>query len=717
MQSSVIRHIMQSSVIRYIMQSSVIRYIMQSGVIRYIMQSGVIRYIMQRGVIRCMVLLAAVLLTCTAWGQGQDSVRRRTLEDVQIEQRRVDGMSRLGGAENGQRIGQDELFRAACCNLGESFVANPSVDVNYNDAAVGARQIKLLGLSGSYVQMLCEGLAMRGGAALPYLLGQVPGSWMRSISVSKGTSSVKHGYRSLTGQIDVEYLKPDEEQGLILNLYGDSRLKGEGNAVGNIHLNEHLSTEVLAHYEHDFMHHDENEDGWVDMPSVEQVNVSNRWKYRRGRYLMHAGIGVLDEHRRGGPTEAFHTSPWIDMRSRGAEAYMKHAYLLDREHNTNLALTATASLYGMDAALGRSATLQKRYEERQGEVNAQLMLEHDFSEEHNLSTGLSLTAGRLEESYNMVAGETGGTTMETVPGVYAQYTYKPDYRLTAMGGLRADYNSLYGRTLVTPRVHLKWVATDWLTLRASSGKGYRTVHPMAEYHYLATSGRTLKIDDEMPMEEAWNSGVSTAFYIPVGERTLTIGAEYYYTNFEEQAVVDYDSDPTAIRIGRLEGRSFSHTAQVDASCDVSDELNIMAAFRLNHVMCSYGGTLREKPLQSRYKGLVTIGWKPMMALWQVDVTLQLNGGGRMPEPYTKADGSLSWEREFPAYPQLNIQVTREFRHMSVYVGAENLTGYRQAVPVIEAGAPTSALFEPTMVWGPVHGTMVYAGLRMHLWRN
>lgn len=93
-----------------------------------------------------------------------------------------------------------ELSRAACCNLGESFVTNPSVDVSYSDAATGAKQIKLLGLSGTYVQMLTENIPNYRGAASPYGLGYVPGPWMQSIQVSKGISSVKNGYEAITGQ-------------------------------------------------------------------------------------------------------------------------------------------------------------------------------------------------------------------------------------------------------------------------------------------------------------------------------------------------------------------------------------------------------------------------------------------------------------------------------------------------------------------------------------
>ena len=646
-----------------------------------------------------------VLVAAGAGAQIDTATRNRTLEEVSILQRKAEGVSRMGGAVNGNEIGQDELFRAACCNLGESFVTNPSVDVNYNDAAVGARQIKLLGLSGQYVQMLLENLPVTLGAAMPYQLGYVPGAWMKSISVSKGASSVKNGPQSITGQINVEYLKPDDDPALQVNVYGDSRLKGEANVMGNVHLNHHLSTEVLAHFEKDFMHMDEDGDGWKDSPAVEQWHVQNRWKYQKGRYIMHAGFGYLHENREGGQMDDASTNPYMVMtEANRLDAYMKHAFLLNRDHNTNLAFLATGSLYNLDGTFG-----VKEYSDKQRSLNTQLVLEHDFNDIHNLSTGLSFNADRLDETLLSI---NSNLLTEYTPGAYAQYTFKPSYKLTAMAGLRADHSSLYDRTYLTPRLHVKWVAADWMTLRASTGKGYRTPMALAENHYLLTSGRTLVVND-LKQEEAWNSGLSMVFYIPVLERTLTLNAEYYYTDFINQAVVDYDSDPTKIIIHNLDGRSYSHTLQVDANYDLTEELNLLAAFRYNYVRCTYGGQLMEKPLQSRYKGLITLSWRPMLALWQVDLTLQLNGGGRIPD-YLDENGALVTGEEFPAYPQVNLQVMREFRHFSLYIGGENLTNYRQPHPVINAANPWSSTFDPTLVWGPVHGIMGYAGIRMNL---
>ena len=248
-----------------------------------------------------------MMLYLSAFGQDNDSLQADTMQtqylsNVTITSRRA-GIRRVSGPTNAQLINREELFKAACCNLGESFTTNPSVDVNYSDAATGAKQIKLLGLSGTYVQMLTENLPNFRGAAAPYSLDYVPGPWMNSIQVSKGASSVRNGYESITGQIAVEYLKSDADEGVTVNLFGNTESRLEANADANIHLDDKLSTEVLVHYQDDFGHHDMNDDGFLDQPNVRQWNLQNRWKWRAGRYLFHGGVALLKEQRDGGQTE------------------------------------------------------------------------------------------------------------------------------------------------------------------------------------------------------------------------------------------------------------------------------------------------------------------------------------------------------------------------------------------------------------------------------
>ena len=72
---------------------------------------------------------------------------------------------------------------------------------------------------------------------------------MKSIQVSKGAASVKNGYEGITGQINVEYLKPEDETGGTVNLYTDTDGKFEANGEGNIHLSKKLMTNILGHFE------------------------------------------------------------------------------------------------------------------------------------------------------------------------------------------------------------------------------------------------------------------------------------------------------------------------------------------------------------------------------------------------------------------------------------------------------------------------------------
>lgn len=641
-----------------------------------------------------------MMLYLSAFGQGNDSlqadtIKTQNLNNVTITSRRA-STRKMGGAVNGVMINKEELFKAACCNLGESFTTNPSVDVNYSDAATGAKQIKLLGLSGTYVQMLTENQPNFRGAAAPYALDYVPGPWMSGIQVSKGSSSVKNGYESITGQIDVEYLKPDAEEGVTLNLYGNTMSRMDANADANIHLNSQLSTELLAHYQDDFGHHDINDDGFLDQANVRQWNLQSRWHYRSHNYIFHGGIGMIKEKREGGQTE--HTSHAshlykIDIETDRYEGYMKHAFIINPEHGTNIALMTNLSMHQLDADYGH-----KQYYVNQKNVYAQLLFETNFTKQHSLSAGLSLNHDYLTKDEK-----------ETTPGIYAQYTYNLNDKVVVMAGVRADHSSRYG-TFVTPRFHLKLTPNEIVSLRLSVGKGYRTVWALAENNYLLASGRPLVIDD-LEQEQAWNSGISSSFYIPLFGKTLKLNAEYYHTHFNEQAVIDYDSNPTEIHITNLDGKSYSNTIQLDATYPVVKGLELTAAWRWNDVKCTYGGKLMEKPLTSRYKGLITASYKTPLGIWQFDATLQLNGGGRMPTPVNDL-----WDEHFHGYEQVSAQITRWFRHFSIYVGGENLTGFRQKQPIINAADPWSSTFDPTMVWGPVQGAMFYVGIRVNIGR-
>ena len=627
-----------------------------------------------------------------------------TLDNVVVKATRP-GVMKAKGAQNIDVIGGAELCRAACCNLGESFSNNPSVDVEYSDAATGAKQIKLLGLSGGYVQMLTENVPAFRGAAAPFSLGYIPGTWMQSIQVSKGAATVKNGYESITGQINVEYLKPQLDEELDVNLFLDSHLKFETNVEGNIHLNDALSTGLLAHYENMWMEHDGNDDGFMDMPKVQQYDFMNRWMFKKNHYVMQAYVKALKEDRKGGQVEDAHNHMKIadnqlyriNIESERYEGVLKNAYIFDEVHNTNVALILSGSLHKMNSLYGL-----KTYDVNNNNAYAQLMFETEFTSNHSISTGLSFNHDCFDERWTLIPNLIKAPD-ENIGGAYAQYTFNYDERLVFMAGVRGDYSDLYG-SFFTPRAHVKWVVSELLKLRFSAGKGYRTPRPMLDNHTLLASSRDIILDNNLKQEEAWNYGATATLDIDILEKCLLINLEYYYTNFENQVVTDIDSDKHQVHFSNLDGISYSHTFQIDATYPFFEGFSLLGAFRYNEVKTTINGVLREKPLTSRYKGLMTATYKTPLEIWQFDVTMQLNGDGRLPDGFGT----------FDAYPILNAQILRWFRWGNIYIGAENITNFKQKNPIIGYDNPWGENFDATMIYGPIDGIMFYGGIKWKL---
>lgn len=644
-----------------------------------------------------------------------------SLGEVNVVRRRFGTTKLRSSAMNVDIISSAELSRAACCNLGESFVTNPSVDVSYSDAATGAKQIKLLGLSGTYVQMMTENIPNYRGAAAPYGLGYVPGPWMQSIQVSKGSSSVKNGYESITGQINVEFKKPQlpEADWVSANLFASSTGRYEANADATLKLSKRWSTSLLAHYENETMAHDANHDGFADIPRVEQYNLWNRWAYMGDHYVFQAGIKVLSEWRNSGqvnhggnPGQELYK---IGIDTRRYEAFTKNAYIFNKEKNTNLALILQGTFHNQDAVYGH-----KLYDVDQTNVYASLLFETEFSKRHSLSTGLSFNYDGYDQRYRLTNDvelpRLKSFEKESVPGAYVQYTYNLEDKLILMGGIRGDYSSMHG-FFVTPRAHVKYNPNEFVNFRLSAGKGYRTNHVLAENNYLLASSRKVRIAGDLDQEEAWNYGASISSYIPLFGKTLNLNAEYYYTDFLKQVVVDMDTDPHEIAFYNLNGRSYSHVFQVEANYPLFKGFTLTAAYRFTDAKTTYNGELKERPLTSRYKGLVTASYKTPLEIWQFDATLQLNGGGRMPSRYILEDGTPSWSARYGSFEQLSVQITRYFRRWSIYVGGENLTNFKQKNPIIDAANPWGENFDSTMIWGPVHGAKAYIGIRFNWARN
>ena len=636
------------------------------------------------------------------------------------------------------------LCKMACCNLAESFENSASVTVGFSDAVTGARQIRLLGLSGVYTQMLDENRPVMRGLSAPFGLTYIPGQWLESIQIAKGSSSVINGVESMTGQINVEHRKPTDEKPLFINGAVMSDTKMDLNIASSLQMGYKWSTILLGHVSGNIEPHDMNGDSFLDEPKQLQFNLSNRWLYQADNMMqIRFGVRALQDSRLGGQMlegENGHLlydkntfslfpkqgqiDPWgSDILNRSVNGYFKIGYPFNEEQTSSLALVADYTFQDMDSYFGAT-----KYVADQHSAFANLMYQNQTNENHWFTVGLSTTFDRYDEDFSrqVIFQNTDfkGMTDLLNAGVYGEYTYKLGETFTAMAGLRGDWYNKAGFRF-SPRLNLKYMPAEEIVIRANGGRGLRYSTPLIDNIGVFSTGKVFNgaYNDHI-LEDAWTFGGNITYYLPFGASSNTyLSFDYFRTQFEQQMVVDYELTPNAIDFYALDGGdSFTDNYQLDFSVDPVERFNITATFRYTNAKIELlGRGLVEKPMTSRFKGVLNFQYATNLNKWIFDFTASLNGSCRVYDfmkDLKGADGNLLYKNgRTPVYPMLFAQVTRRFKGWDVYMGAENLTIFTQKDAIIGWDNPRQASFDASCVWGPLMGIKAHIGFRFTLWKT
>jgi len=605
------------------------------------------------------------------------------------------------------------LQKLPCCNLSESFENSATIDVGYSDAVTGAKHIKMLGLAGVYSQMLFENIPHLRGLESAFGLNYVPGPWMESIQISKGAAAVINGYESTTGQINIEYKKPEKSDPLFVNLFANSIGRFEGNVTTAIPVNEKWSTMLLAHGSTMQNKIDRNKDGFLDIPLNRQVNFNNRWKYNpEGNVRLQFGISVMDELREGGQMDFDYDRDQggseyygINIATRKYQGFGKIGFLFPGKPYKSIGFQTQATWYSQESLYALNL-----YDGQQMSYYANLIYQSIISNtNHIINFGASYQYDDFQERLNTEAYN----RIESIPGLFGQYTYTYPEKFNGIAGLRLDHNSVYG-LLITPRLHLRYNFDQHIALRASAGRGYRSANVLAENTGILASSRVLHFAEEFDIEKAWNYGLNITRAFPIaGGREINASVDFYRTDFQNQVVVDMDSDPGAVYFYNLNGKSYANSFQAELSLEPIERFDITLAYRFNDVRSTINGHLIEVPLTTKYKGLLTLSYATPFRKWAFDFTGQLNGQSRLPD--TRMNPPEYQLNEYsPQYFILHAQVSKRFKWFEIYAGGENLTDFRQEDPILAPDDPFGPNFDASMVWGPLLGRRFYAGIRYTL---
>ncbi|PCJ01384.1 MAG: TonB-dependent receptor [Flavobacteriales bacterium] len=604
-----------------------------------------------------------------------------------------------------ETLTSNELAKAACCNISESFETNASVDVNFTDAVSGAKKIQMLGLDGIYTQIQYENLPLVRGLSAAYGLTFVPGTQASSIQIKKGAGSVINGYESITGQINIELQKPDKADKLYLNLYGNIMSRGEINLQAAQKLNNKWSTLTMLHTSTQQISHDNNNDNFHDHPIRTQYNVFNRWKYRGKKRMFQAGFRAVFDDLSAGQIKANEQEPlyYIGVKTKQFEVFTKNGFLFPKKPYKSIGIINSFRFHDHQSKYGQKSYNAQQYS---GYMNViyQTILN---STDHKIKMGGSFVYDNYDKNLNK-SYKFG--KVEMVPGAFVEYAYNNEKKTALVLGLRGDHHNTFG-AFITPRAHYKYSFTDRSAFRLSAGRGFRTANPIIENSGAAmASARNIVFNDtDLLPEIAWNYGTSITHKFELAQKEMGISLDYYYTDFTNKVVVDYEN-PREISFYNLDGKSFSHSLQVEYNIEITKALELKAAYKWYNIKTTYSGELKDKPLTPKNRVLVNLGYITNFDKWKFDLTGHWYDVSRIPSTTSNSPEYVIDAKSLPFYT-LNGQVTRAFKKFEVYAGVENILNYKQENPIISANNPNGSNFDASLIWGPVMGRNIYFGLR------
>ena len=645
------------------------------------------------------------------------------LKGITIRSKRDAVQKSLFATANTFTVNNDELLKAACCNLAESFETNPSIDVSFSDALTGTRQIQMLGLKSPYLQIMQENIPSIRGAAQAFGLTFTPGTWVESIQITKGAGSVVNGFESISGQINAELVKPFSDNKFFLNTYSSLNGRLELNTHFNRRVSEKWQTGLYIHGNYRGEKFDKNNDNFLDAPLANQINIMNRWQYtdaQNGWVSFITARFLTDEKQTGeinfNPIrDRGNNEVWgSEIDTKRFETSLKLGYVFPELPYQSFGLQMAYSDHQQDSYFGLNV-----YDIKHESLYSNLLFNSIIGDTRSkFKTGINFTY----DKYNELVNTTNYKRKENSLGVFFEYAFDnlEDFSLTA--GVRVDTHNLLG-TFITPRLHLRYAPWENGVFRASAGRGKRSANIFAENQQLFASSRKISIDAidgniyGLNPEIAWNYGVSYLQKFNLFNKKGDITFDFYRTDFSNQVVVDWEN-PQAVSFYNLNGKSIANNFQLELNYELAKNLNLRTAFKYFDISTDYKIGKLQKPLQPNNRFFANISYETVTkdngAQWKFDLTFNNIGEQRLPntaENPTQYQLPISSER----YSLLNSQITKVFSNtFEIYVGGENLTNIQQENPILASDNPFGANFDSTIVYSPIFGRAIYAGLRFKI---
>ena len=568
------------------------------------------------------------------------------------------------------------------------------INVQQTSAISGSANFRIQGLNSRYTQLLKDGMPLYQGFSGGLGILQISPLDLKQVEFIKGSASTLYGGGgAIAGLVNLISKTPTDEPELSFLLNGTSA-KGTDASGFYSQKWEHIGTTIFGSYDYNGAY-DPSATGFSAIPKTARYTFNPKvFLYLDNHDSAWFGLNTTYENRYGG-----------DMQVLNGHADQLHQYF---ERNKSFRVSTQLSYthkINEESKLNFKNTvgyfdrdLSQPGFKLSGKQNASFTEENYVvhQERSDWVTGTNL----ITDHFTVAAPFTTLGYSLTTAGIFGQNTFKPADWFSLESGLRADYNTPQTNNklkgfFILPRINALFKLNERFTSRIGGGLGYKmpTLFNDQSEQQGYENISPLSFGNTKAEQSIGGNG-DVNFRSAIGDAFLNINQLFFYTHV---------NDPLLLLNNVFTNASgFISTQGTETNVKLSvDDFGFYLGYTYTDTKQHFAGQTSTQPLTAKNR-------------LNFDATYEIEDRFRAgAEAFYTGSQLLNDGTTGRGYITFGLLVQKMWKHLDVFINAENLTDRRQTRwENIYTGSMTSPVFRD--IYAPLEGVVVNAGIRIKL---
>ncbi|MEO6732127.1 MAG: TonB-dependent receptor [Ferruginibacter sp.] len=581
-------------------------------------------------------------------------------------------------------------------NVKMILTESTGIQIQQTSATSANSSIRIQGLDGKYTQLLKDGFPLYSGFSGGLSIVQIPPLDLKRVEVIKGASSTLYGGGAIAGLINFVTKVPIEKRELSF-LINDNSTRATDISGFYSEKFKKVGITIFASQNNQAAY-DADKDGLSDIPKYSRVNFNPKiYCYINPASTLSFGINSSFENRLGGDMQLINNKadsihPYFEKNvSNRVSSHLN----FETTFTDKSILTFKNSICYFDRSVGKPGYIF-------------------FGKQVSSFSELNYLLNRKKSEWVMGGNvwtdhfkQTSATLYPlnsslTVGGVFVQNTFRPNKKLILESGLRADATSQKD-FFVLPRVSLLYKITSQFSTRIGGGLGYNTPTIFSEEAEEKGFKNIQPLDLHKAQPENSIGGNFDFNYRTslFDNLSFSINQMFFYTRLNKplilnDSVLSNGNYEFKNVVGYLDSKGFETNVKLKY-----DDVALYCGYTFIGAIRHFNNTKTINPLTAKNRIYTTL-------TYEIEDKLQVGY-----ELFYTGQQQLSSGETRPDYWIMGISAQYKYKHVSLFVNAENFTGRRQTrYESIYTGTLQNPQFKE--IWAPTDGFMFNGGFKISL---